>query len=80
LAAANRRVSVVLCSTKERYPNEGKWLQASLRHERGGLIREVHMNTSKNDGQSGLARGALLWMIGIPIPIILLLWLFGFDM
>jgi hypothetical protein len=38
------------------------------------------MNESKHDGQRGLARGALLWMIGIPLPIILLLWLFGFDM
>jgi hypothetical protein len=43
-------------------------------------IREVHMNALKNDSQRGLARGALLWMIGIPLPIILLLWLFGFDM
>ena len=24
-----------------------------------------------------LMRGVLLWLIGIPIPIILLLWLFG---
>jgi len=38
------------------------------------------MNASKKDSQKGLARGALLWMIGIPLPIILLLALFGFDM
>jgi len=25
-----------------------------------------------------MAKGGLLWLIGIPIPIILLLWLFGF--
>ena len=25
----------------------------------------------------GLGKGALLWLIGIPIPIILLIWLFG---
>jgi len=25
-----------------------------------------------------MGRGALLWLIGIPLPIILLLWLFGF--
>jgi len=24
-----------------------------------------------------MMRGALLWLIGIPIPVILLLWLFG---
>ena len=26
----------------------------------------------------GFGKGALLWLIGIPLPIILLLWLFGF--
>ena len=25
----------------------------------------------------GLGKGALLWLIGIPIPIILVIWLFG---
>jgi len=25
-----------------------------------------------------MAKGILLWLIGIPIPIILLLWIFGF--
>lgn len=25
-----------------------------------------------------MGRGILLWLIGIPLPIILLLWLFGF--
>jgi hypothetical protein len=25
-----------------------------------------------------MAKGALLWLIGIPLPIILLLWVFGF--
>jgi hypothetical protein len=25
-----------------------------------------------------MGRGLLLWLIGIPLPIILLLWLFGF--
>jgi len=24
-----------------------------------------------------MGRGALLWLIGIPLPIILLIWLFG---
>ena len=38
------------------------------------------MNAPKNDKERGLARGALLWMVGIPLPIILLLWLFGFNM
>jgi len=38
------------------------------------------MHASKHDRERGLARGALLWMIGIPLPIIILLWFFGFDM
>ena len=25
----------------------------------------------------GFGKGALLWLIGIPLPIILLIWLFG---
>ena len=25
-----------------------------------------------------MGKGALLWLLGIPLPIILLLWLFGF--
>jgi hypothetical protein len=27
--------------------------------------------------RSTMGRGALLWLIGIPLPIILLIWLFG---
>jgi hypothetical protein len=29
------------------------------------------------DWRSTMGRGLLLWLIGIPIPIILLIWLFG---
>jgi len=28
--------------------------------------------------ESLMLKGGLLWLIGIPLPIILLLWLFGF--
>jgi hypothetical protein len=38
------------------------------------------MNELKKNSESGLVKGGLLWLIGIPLPIILLLWLFGFDM
>jgi len=38
------------------------------------------MNASKKNPESGFARGALLWLVGIPLPLILLLWLFGFHM
>jgi hypothetical protein len=29
-------------------------------------------------GVTLMLKGGLLWLIGIPLPIILLLWLFGF--
>jgi hypothetical protein len=29
------------------------------------------------DEEATMGRGLLLWLIGIPIPIILLIWLFG---
>jgi hypothetical protein len=32
--------------------------------------------TNKQVEQRGAARSLLLWLIGIPLPIILLLWLF----
>jgi hypothetical protein len=31
----------------------------------------------KQDRRLKMRRGLLLWLIGIPIPIILLIWLFG---
>jgi hypothetical protein len=31
----------------------------------------------KQDRRLKMGRGLLLWLIGIPIPIILLIWLFG---
>jgi hypothetical protein len=27
--------------------------------------------------EAGMGRGLLLWLIGIPLPLILLIWLFG---
>jgi hypothetical protein len=38
-------------------------------------IALVFSETSK--GAFPMGRGLLLWLIGIPIPIILLIWLFG---
>jgi hypothetical protein len=29
------------------------------------------------DAEANMGRGLLLWLIGIPLPIILLIWLFG---
>jgi len=31
-----------------------------------------------NESDAAMFRGLLLWLIGLPIPIIILLWLFGF--
>jgi hypothetical protein len=36
---------------------------------------DVHLGKPKEE--SSMGRGLLLWLIGIPIPIILLIWLFG---
>jgi hypothetical protein len=33
-----------------------------------------HMEATK---EAHMGRGLLLWLIGIPLPIILLIWLFG---
>jgi hypothetical protein len=32
---------------------------------------------SQRFGRKSMGRGLLLWLIGIPLPIILLIWLFG---
>ena len=34
------------------------------------------MRNDLNNPQAGAGRSALLWLIGIPLPIILLIWLF----
>jgi hypothetical protein len=33
---------------------------------------------SSTPEDKNMGKGALLWLLGIPLPIILLLWLFGF--
>ncbi|MBB4015917.1 MULTISPECIES: hypothetical protein [Chelatococcus] len=32
----------------------------------------------ENETESPMLRGALLWIIGIPLPIIIILWLLGY--
>jgi hypothetical protein len=34
-------------------------------------------HTTQEQRRLKMGRGLLLWLIGIPIPIILLIWLFG---
>jgi hypothetical protein len=38
---------------------------------------DVHHATNETHGGLTMGRGLLLWMIGIPLPIILVIWLFG---
>ena len=45
-----------------------------------GLFRNYLDLQSLSDGnlqEMNMGRGVLLWMLGIPIPIILVIWLFG---
>jgi hypothetical protein len=35
------------------------------------------VQTMQTHKEATMGRGLLLWLIGIPIPIILLIWLFG---
>lgn len=32
---------------------------------------------SKNAEKGAVGKGLLLWMLGIPLPIVILLWMFG---
>jgi hypothetical protein len=43
----------------------------------GTLEQTVHFSRSILTGDENMGRGLLLWLIGIPLPIILLIWLFG---
>jgi hypothetical protein len=48
---------------------------AEARMELQGSVRSWQVNTSLQEADMG--RGLLLWLIGIPIPIILVIWLLG---
>jgi hypothetical protein len=41
-----------------------------------GRALRVSSSTHKQEATMGLGRGALLWLLGIPLPIIILLALF----
>ncbi|MBI2713098.1 MAG: hypothetical protein HYX37_01410 [Rhizobiales bacterium] len=38
---------------------------------------EFHFNTNGKRRDNAMGRYALLWMIGVPVPILVLIWLFG---
>lgn len=44
---------------------------------RGTILRTSPFPQRCNGGDEAMARGLLLWLIGIPLPIILLVWLLG---
>ena len=48
------------------------WELSSL----GGVGWTRSMATTLQEGQMGFGKGALLWLIGVPLPIIILLALF----
>jgi hypothetical protein len=37
----------------------------------------LRVSIATNAWETTMGRGLLLWLIGIPLPIILLIWLFG---
>jgi hypothetical protein len=43
----------------------------------GGTYLQIERFSSESIVEVFMGRGLLLWLIGIPIPIILLIWLFG---
>jgi hypothetical protein len=45
--------------------------------ETGNLCIPVGVFTPEQTTEDVMGRGLLLWLIGIPLPIILLIWLFG---
>jgi hypothetical protein len=40
-------------------------------------FRRFLPDTARKDEERPMGRGLLLWLIGIPLPIILIIWLFG---
>jgi hypothetical protein len=54
----------------------GSWDPRNSVGERTRLTMRAHLSGSTEEHLMG--KGILLWLIGIPIPIILLLWIFGF--
>jgi hypothetical protein len=51
-------------------------MERRLRRRRN-LPQAPHVAEAQNNMETPAMRGILLWLIGIPIPVILLLWLFG---
>jgi hypothetical protein len=70
----NRRSQTRIWCVTPNYEYEGR-----LGRKGGGtFIQGRRFRGSQNRrGGEKMGRGLLLWLIGIPIPIILLIWLFG---
>jgi hypothetical protein len=52
-------------------------LEQAKRLRAWNLSAEMTLSRDTNKQKEIMGRGLLLWLIGIPIPIILLIWLFG---
>jgi len=52
------------------------WARELCHRQRVQPMRSVEEMQSVEE-ENTMGRGLLLWLIGIPIPIILLIWLFG---
>jgi hypothetical protein len=54
-----------------------KWADTTTAHGRLMQHGTQGRGACLSSRRSNMGRGLLLWLIGIPIPIILLIWLFG---
>jgi len=41
------------------------------------MARQVFLVGRLNGTETSMGRGILLWLLGIPLPVLLLLWAFG---
>jgi hypothetical protein len=55
---------------------QGKLAAAGTRRISPRLVERGRWRPVSQEGQMGFGRGALLWLLGIPLPIIILLALF----
>ena len=45
---------------------------------RSGNKRRIGNVAPRNRQEDGMLKGGLLWLVGIPVPLILLAWFFGY--
>jgi hypothetical protein len=60
-----------MITLRQMYRSFRNGMRNSTRH------REFHLNADGKRMDNAMGRYALLWMIGVPVPILVLIWLFG---